>query len=206
MVLDLLSLWLRFVSITSDSCSWAILILNSLFTPVWASVINTVSEGSIPDIVILAITIVVFVVGFIAGVMSAEYRIGSTMLSAAGGVSFMIRVVLLRSGLLIPAFTADWIVCGLAGVFGLALVLLKERWGVVSASSPTVLHSTLIIGFVILQIIGSSAVGSFFSILAVDLVINKQSGMSLGLRFLFDRNEHHFAVSDMCFPVSVMGC
>ncbi len=35
--------------------------------------------------------------------------------------------------------------------------------------------------------------------LGIDLIINKQDGMSRGLRYLFDRNTAHLAV---CTPLS----
>ncbi len=44
-----------------------------------------------------------------------------------------------------------------------------------------------------------AAVGSFLVALGIDLILNKQSGMSNGLRFLFDRNSSHFLVSIRSF-------
>ncbi len=45
----------------------------------------------------------------------------------------------------------------------------------------------------------SSAVGTFLSALGIDLLINRQAGMSFGLRFLFDRNSTHMVVSATYF-------
>jgi hypothetical protein len=45
------------------------------------------------------------------------------------------------------------------------------------------------------QLLCASSTGTFFIGLGVDLVINQQRGMSRGLRFLFDQNTSHIAVS-----------
>jgi hypothetical protein len=45
------------------------------------------------------------------------------------------------------------------------------------------------------QTTASSACGSFLLALAIDLIMHKQSGMSLGLRFLLDRNKVHIAAT-----------
>lgn len=41
------------------------------------------------------------------------------------------------------------------------------------------------------QIFGCAASGSFLLVLAIDLILNKQSGMSIGLRLLLDQNSSH---------------
>ncbi|KAL5532899.1 hypothetical protein ACEPAF_4673 [Sanghuangporus sanghuang] len=143
-----------------------------LAVALWASVINTVSEGDISDIVILAIAVVLFLIGFIVGVMTIEYLVGVLALGAAGGMSLAMRAVLMREDLLVPIYYVNWILCSVFGAVGLFLALLTDRWGV---------------------IIGSSSAGSFLVGLGVDLLINKQSGISRGLRFLFDRNKNHLA-------------
>lgn len=101
---------------------------------VWASVINTVGEGDIADLVILAITVVLFVVGFIVGVITIEYRVGTAVLGTAGGMSIMMRIILMREELLVPVYYVNWLLCALFGAVGLVLVAWKERWGVVSPS------------------------------------------------------------------------
>ena len=44
------------------------------------------------------------------------------------------------------------------------------------------------------QLNGCASTGSFLCSLGSDLVINQQSGMSRGLRFLIDRNRYHALV------------
>ena len=45
-----------------------------------------------------------------------------------------------------------------------------------------------------MQIFGSTSSGTFLIILGIDLLLNRQEGMSRGLRFLFDRNSNHLLV------------
>ena len=45
-----------------------------------------------------------------------------------------------------------------------------------------------------MQTIGCASVGTFMTGLGIDLLINKQAGLSFGLRFLFDRNDSHVKV------------
>jgi len=40
---------------------------------------------------------------------------------------------------------------------------------------------------------GCASIGTFLTALGIDLIISKQAGMSMGLRFLFDRNSSHIA-------------
>lgn len=40
--------------------------------------------------------------------------------------------------------------------------------------------------------------------LAIDLVLNKQDGLSRGLRFLFDRNDSHLAVCSISTLVATV--
>ncbi|EJD02139.1 uncharacterized protein FOMMEDRAFT_168671 [Fomitiporia mediterranea MF3/22] len=139
---------------------------------IWASIINTASEGNIADMVILAITVALFVIGFVIGVVTIEYRVGTAVLGAAGGLSIMMRIILMKEDLLVGVYYVDWLLCAVFGAVGLVIVVWKERWGV---------------------IVGSSAAGSFLICLGIDLLINKQAGMSRGLRFMFDRNSHHLS-------------
>ena len=54
-----------------------------------------------------------------------------------------------------------------------------------------------------LQVLASASTGTFLLCLGLDLIVNKQSGMSRGLRFLFDRNVSHLLVSSeyLNFPI-----
>lgn len=44
----------------------------------------------------------------------------------------------------------------------------------------------------------SAAVGTFLIGLGIDLLVSQQDGMSIGLRYLFDRNSAHVLVSPGC--------
>ncbi|PAV23752.1 hypothetical protein PNOK_0082000 [Pyrrhoderma noxium] len=138
----------------------------------WASIINTVSEGSISDIIIVILTLILFGVGFIVGILTIDYGVGSAVLGVAGGFSIGIRIVIMKEDLLVPVYYVDWLIATVLGVAALITIVCNERWGV---------------------LFGSSAVGSFFVGLGIDLLVNNQKGMSRGLRYMFDRNEHHLA-------------
>ncbi|KAI5122195.1 hypothetical protein M0805_002684 [Coniferiporia weirii] len=142
----------------------------ALAVGVWASIINAVNENGISDIFIFVLTAILFAVGFVLGLIVHMYGLGAAALGIAGGISIGIRVMLMKNDLLIPIFYVNWLVCTACGVAGLLLVVWRERAGV---------------------IVGGSAAGSFLIGLGVDLLINKQSGMSRGLRYLFDRNSNH---------------
>lgn len=47
------------------------------------------------------------------------------------------------------------------------------------------------------QTLSSASVGTFLTALGIDLIIRKQTGMSMGLRYLFDRNSAHTEVCDL---------
>ncbi|THH06275.1 hypothetical protein EW145_g4200 [Phellinidium pouzarii] len=137
---------------------------------IWASIVNTVSEFGISDIVIFALTVGLFAIAFVLGFAVHHYGLGGASLSAVGGVSFGIRVMLLKHNLLVPVFYVNWLISAAFGLAGIFILAWNERVGV---------------------IIGSSAAGSFLIALGVDLLVNKQDGMSRGLRYLFDRNANH---------------
>ncbi|TEB21174.1 hypothetical protein FA13DRAFT_1779468 [Coprinellus micaceus] len=83
--------------------------------------------------------------------------------------------MLFKEGLLISDmafYAANWAVIAVLGAIGGATVVVKrwQRWGVAG---------------------GCASIGTFLVFLGVDLAMNRQSGMSRGLRFLFDRNSNH---------------
>ncbi|KAJ7496736.1 hypothetical protein FB451DRAFT_1359295 [Mycena latifolia] len=141
----------------------------------WAAVINSVSGSGIPDLFLDAIIIVFFCFGFALGLFEVARLGGITMVGMAGGVAFGIRLVLLRPGLLISStqfYAINWVIvaaCG--GAAGLSLIWF-QRYGL---------------------LFGCASIGTFLTALGVDLIMTKQEGMSLGLRFLFDRNGSHIA-------------
>nr|GAT49083.1 predicted protein [Mycena chlorophos] len=144
----------------------------------FAAIINSVDNTGLADIALTAIVLVIFAVGFAIGVFEFA-RLGAiAAIGLAGGTAFGIRVVLLRAGLLLPAaklYDLNLLNWGIVGVFGAVggLVLVRyQRYGL---------------------LFGCASIGTFLVGLGVDLVLERQSGMSLGLRFLFDRNDSHAA-------------
>ncbi|KAL0577681.1 hypothetical protein V5O48_004285 [Marasmius crinis-equi] len=141
----------------------------------WAALINSVDENGISDI-LLTISVLAFsFLGFILGVFHFAYLGGVVGMTLAGGVAFGVRIVIIQPNLLVSAdnlFAVNWVIPTVCAVVaGLVLV----RWQRVGL------------------LFGCASVGTFLVFLGVDLIINKQSGMSRGLRFLFDRNSNHLA-------------
>ncbi|KAG6871791.1 hypothetical protein C0995_016592 [Termitomyces sp. Mi166 len=141
----------------------------------WAALNNTVNNNGLPDAVLTAIVVGFFVVGFVFGLFEIGRVAGMSLLSITGGLAFGARVVILRPGLLMPdvnLFFVNWVVVALFGALGGAVIVSQktQRAGI---------------------LVGSASVGTFFIALGVDVILNRQSGMSRGLRFLFDRNASH---------------
>ena len=99
---------------------------------VWAAFVNTVSSDGLSDIVLTAIAIAAFVIGFLVGVLKFGRWAGVLLLGVLGGFSIGIRVVLLRPGLLVPDYRLNWLVLAVFFVIGLFLVLLWQHFGIVS--------------------------------------------------------------------------
>ncbi|KAI0645163.1 hypothetical protein C8Q79DRAFT_912487 [Trametes meyenii] len=138
---------------------------------VWAAFVNTVSAEGLSDLVLTVIAVGAFVVGFLIGVLNIGRLVGILLLGGLGGASFGVRIILLRPGLLIPLYVGNWLVITVFIILGLGAIVYRQRFGLVSSCA---------------------AVGTFLVGLGVDLILNKQSGMSIGLRFLFDRNSAHY--------------
>ncbi|KAI8978291.1 hypothetical protein BD414DRAFT_422162 [Trametes punicea] len=138
---------------------------------VWAAFVNSVSAEGLSDLLLTVIPLGAFGIGFLIGVLSLGRMAGILCLGVLGGLSIGIRIVLLRPGLLIQTYAANWFILAAFVVIGLGIILYRQRFGLVSSCA---------------------AVGSFLVALGIDLIIRKQSGMAAGLRFLFDRNSSHF--------------
>lgn len=102
------------------------------FSEVWASIVNTVSESGIADIVIFALTAGLFAIAFSLGFAVHHYGLGGASLSAVGGVSFGIRVMLFKDDLLVPIFYVNWLISAAFGLAGIIVLAWNERVGVVS--------------------------------------------------------------------------
>ncbi|TFK45051.1 hypothetical protein BDQ12DRAFT_674032 [Crucibulum laeve] len=141
----------------------------------WAALINTVSATGISDLLLTLITIGFFGLGALLGVFEIGRIGGIACLGIASGLSFGMRVMLLKSELLFSGtdlYAANWVITAVLGMAGGMSMISGsiQRTGILFACS---------------------SVGTFFTFLGIDLILNKQAGMSRGLRFLFDRNSSH---------------
>ncbi|KAF9494196.1 hypothetical protein BDN71DRAFT_1449323 [Pleurotus eryngii] len=144
---------------------------------IWAGFINSASDTGIADLTLTLIVLACFLLGGVIGAFNFGRVAGITCLGISGGVSAGIRIMLFREDLLIPGrdsgmFIANWILIAALGVGGGAVLIWWQRTGIV---------------------VGCASAGTFLTALGIDLIINQQSGMSRGLRFLFDRNSSHIA-------------
>lgn len=73
-----------------------------------------------------------FLVGFVAGVLTIDYGVGAGALGIVGGLSIGIRIMLLKPDLLISTFFVNWILIALCGIPGIIVTIWRVRWGVVS--------------------------------------------------------------------------
>ncbi|KAI1791155.1 hypothetical protein LXA43DRAFT_1061562 [Ganoderma leucocontextum] len=138
---------------------------------VWTAFVNTVSSDGLSDILLTVIALGGFAVGFVVGMLKFGRWAGVLLLGILGGFSVGLRIVLLRPGLLVPDYRLNWLVLTVFFVMGVVLVLVWQHFGI-SASC--------------------AAIGTFLIGLGIDLIMEKQNGMSFALRFFFDRNNSHF--------------
>ncbi|KAH0829131.1 hypothetical protein J3R83DRAFT_2607 [Lanmaoa asiatica] len=139
----------------------------------WAVIINTLDSVGVSDVILTACILVLFMMGFGLGLLEMTRVVAILVLGILGGLAIGVRIILLRSGLLISdpdAFFINWLIIGVCGIAGSILVVWKQRYGILN---------------------GCVSTGSFLCGLGFDLVINQQSGMSRGLRYLFDKNRYH---------------
>jgi len=139
----------------------------------WAVIVNTLDNVGVSDLALTVCILVLFIMGFALGFLEMSRVVAMLVLGVLGGLAIGVRIVLLRSGLLISdpdAFFVNWLIIGVCGIAGGILVVWKQRCGILN---------------------GCASTGSFLCSLGLDLVINQQSGMSRGLRYLIDRNRYH---------------
>ncbi|OAX42816.1 hypothetical protein K503DRAFT_796862 [Rhizopogon vinicolor AM-OR11-026] len=139
----------------------------------WSVFVNTLDNVGISDIILTVLVLALFALGFLFGLLEVGRMAGVLHLGIQGGLAVGIRIVLLRSRLLVPdatAFFVNWLLIGFCGLTCAILVVWKQRVGL---------------------LLGSASVGTFLCSLGTDLVVNQQSGMSRGLRYLIDRNRYH---------------
>ncbi|KAF9268478.1 hypothetical protein L218DRAFT_512414 [Marasmius fiardii PR-910] len=145
------------------------------FSKAWAALINSVDQVGVPDLILTLVVMAISFLGFILGVFHFAYRGGIVGMTLAGGMAFGIRIVLIQPNLLVSAgnlYAVNWIVPVVCSVVAGLVVVRWQRAAL---------------------LFGCASVGTFLVALCVDLVINKQAGLSRGLRYLFDRNNNHLA-------------
>ncbi|KAG8745163.1 hypothetical protein FRC10_008616 [Ceratobasidium sp. 414] len=156
----------------------------SLAFAMWAALVNALSETglassqSMSDMLILLITGAAFLVGAIGGAFRIVVLPAMGASCAIGGASITTRIVILRPGLLVPSGLNDQlafvniVIVAVGALCGGLSVVFKQRGSMIFATA---------------------SIGSFLIALTVDLLVNGQSGMSRGLRSLFDMNDNHLA-------------
>jgi len=145
----------------------------------WAAFVNTVPASGIPDIVLALIIIAFFFFGFVIGLFEFARVAGITFLGITGGLAVGIRIMIIKENLLFSSkvlsrtddlFGVTWAIIAVFGLAGGLVMLRWQRAGIM---------------------FGSASVGTFLAFLSIDLLLNRQSGMSRGLRYLMDRNISH---------------
>ena len=100
----------------------------------WTAFINTISADSLPDLVLTIIVLVAFAIGFFLGMVGFGRMAGVILLGVLSGFSIGLRIVLLRPGLLIPRYVANWLLLVVFMIIGLALIFFRQRMGLVSSA------------------------------------------------------------------------
>ncbi|KAJ4493817.1 hypothetical protein C8J55DRAFT_555227 [Lentinula edodes] len=138
----------------------------------WAAIINSVNEIGISDILLTLIVLALGFLGLVVGVFEFSRVIAMTLLCLIGGLSFGMRITLLKTDLLFSSLGLNWLIIVVFGVAGGLLLIWTNR---------------------IAMLIACANAGTFLTSLGIDLIFNKQSGLSFGLRSLFDSNDNHLA-------------
>ncbi|KAK0493036.1 hypothetical protein EDD18DRAFT_428691 [Armillaria luteobubalina] len=139
----------------------------------WAAMINSINNDGVSDIVLTSITLGFIFLGCCLGAFEFARIGGIILIVLNGGLAFGIRIVLLKEGLVGgSSLHTNWAIVIVFPILAGLSMIWKQR--------PPLLF-------------GCASVGLFLTALAIDLIINKQDGMSRGLRYLFDRNTAHLA-------------
>ncbi|KAH9920922.1 uncharacterized protein B0H18DRAFT_880613 [Fomitopsis serialis] len=137
----------------------------------WAAFVSTESAKDLPELVITLIPMLLFVPGFLFGAYEYGRLAGVILLVVASGFSWGVRICLFGTNLAVKEIWGAWLIGTAFALVHVILIPYFERLAVA---------------------ISASSVGTFFLALGIDLIVNKQSGMSLGLRYAFDRNPRHY--------------
>ncbi|EPT00405.1 hypothetical protein FOMPIDRAFT_1049725 [Fomitopsis schrenkii] len=137
----------------------------------WAAFINTEPANDLPELVITLIPMLLFFPGFAFGLYEYGRLAGVILICIASGFSWGVRICMFAPNLAVKELWGSWLI---GTAFALVNVCLIPHWERIAVA------------------IGSASVGTFFVALGIDLFVNKQSGMSFGLRYAFDRNMYHY--------------
>jgi len=130
------------------------------------------NAAGMSDLVLTLIALSFLVLGSFGGLFESSGLAGLTALSILGGMSVGMRIVLLREGLLLHTISLNWIIIIVLAVVGFVVTLFRRQIGIALSCAFT---------------------GTFFLALGADLAVNRQSGVSRGLRHLLDGNKTHVA-------------
>jgi len=100
----------------------------------WSVFVNTLDNVGISDITLTAFVLSLFGLGFLFGLLEVGRIAGILQLGIQGGLAIGIRIVLLRSGLLVSdptAFFVNWLIVASCGFACAILVVWKQRIGLV---------------------------------------------------------------------------
>ncbi|KAI0090608.1 hypothetical protein BDY19DRAFT_887453 [Irpex rosettiformis] len=143
----------------------------SVLVCIWAAFVNSSNPDGVSDTLITIIVLVAFGLGFFLGMFKVGRAAGMAALTWLGGMSIGARIVLFREDLLVHSFAVNWGIITVIGAISFIVVLFSTR---------------------VAMTLSSASVGTFLTGLGIDLIIKKQAGMSMGLRYLFDRNSSHY--------------
>ncbi|KAJ4483763.1 hypothetical protein J3R30DRAFT_3285331 [Lentinula aciculospora] len=153
-------------------CTTGLAVGLALIVCSWAAIINSVNEVGISDIHLTLIVLAFGLLGLVIGVFEFARVVAMAVLCLTGGLSFGMRIILLKTDLLFSSLGLNWLIIVVFGVAGGLLLIWKNK---------------------IAMLIACASTGTFLASLGVDLIFNRQSGLSFGLRSLFDSNDNHLA-------------
>lgn len=79
------------------------------------------------DIVLFATVIGVFGASFVAGALGFGVQAGVIAIAMVSGLSIGIRLVLLKTDLLIPIYAVNWVLAGVFMVTNVGAIFISER-------------------------------------------------------------------------------
>jgi len=138
----------------------------------WAAIINSVNQEGISDILIVIVVLAFGFLGLILGIFEFARRASMAALCIMGGLAFGLRIVLIKKDLLTSSMALNWVIAAIFGLAGGLLIIWKLE---------------------VAMLVGCASTGTFLASLGIDLMLNRQSGLSFGLRSLFDNNDNHIA-------------